>query len=78
MTSTETTDLDALNDRAWMAERIGKTEDWIAHNMGRIPHVKVGRTPCFTERLAREYLDAQTVRPASGQTKRSVAARRTR
>lgn len=73
------TDLDALHDRAWMASRILKSEDWIAHNMGKVPHIRIGMTPYFTERLAREFLEASTVRPASGQTERSRrAVRRSR
>lgn len=70
--------LDELQDRAWMAARIKKSEDWIAHHMSQVPHIRVGQTPYFTERLAREYLDAKTVRPASGQTARSRSARRSR
>lgn len=72
----ETIDLDQLRDREWMSERIGKSVDWIAHNMGKVPHIRVGKTPFFTERLAREFLEAATVRPSSGQTERSRMARR--
>ena len=74
----ETQDLDALRDRAWMAGRIQKSEDWIAHHMAKVPHVKIGGTPFFTERLAREFIEASTVRPASGQTARSRGSRANR
>jgi len=77
-TDTQTVDLDKMHDRDWMAARIGKSTDWIEHHMRQVPHIRVGRTPFFTERLAREYLEAQTVRPVSGQTSRSRGARRTR
>ncbi len=78
MTDQTTQDLDALHNRAWMAQRIGKSTDWIAHNMGKVPHIRVGQTPFFTERLAREFLEAATIRPASGQSARSRSARRSR
>jgi len=74
MTAETTTDLDALRDIEWMSQRINKSVDWIAHNMRRVPHVKIGRNVRFTERLAREFIEAATVRPASGQTKASRQA----
>lgn len=79
MTAAVEEDLDELRSREWMAERIKKSPDWIAHNMRKVPHVRIGKTAYFTERLAREFLEAATVRPASGQTERSRrAARRPR
>lgn len=71
-------DLDALRDRAWMAQRIQKSVDWIDHNIRKVPHIRIGGSVFFTERLAREFIEAATVRPASGQTARSRAARRTK
>lgn len=79
MTAQETIDLDELNSRAWMAARIKKSEDWISHNLAKVPYIKIGRDVWFTERLAREYLEAQTVKPTVGRTARSVnSARRAR
>ena len=74
---TNADDLDARQDRAWMSERIGKSQDWISHNMGEIPHVKIGKTPWFTERLARQFIEAHTFIP-NARTKRSQTAGRKR
>lgn len=67
-----------LEDRAWMSRRIRKSEDWIAHNMARVPHIKVGRDVWFTETHAQMFLKAHEVLPEYGRTERSRNSRRAR
>lgn len=75
MTDTDVTvDLDKFEDRKWMAARIRKSEDWIAHNLARIPHVKIGKDVWFTERHARAFIEAHEVKPALGRTPASRGA----
>lgn len=66
---------DELHDRQWLSERIRKSEDWIAHNLRHIPHIKVGRDVWFTEDHAQEFLAAHEVKPALGRTPASRAKR---
>lgn len=51
-------------DAAWFAERIGKTADWVTRHLDDIPHMRIGRTPRFTERDLADYLAAERVLPA--------------
>lgn len=54
-----------LHDAAWMAARLGKSEDWVrrAANRGELPHHRTGRNLRFTETDLADYL-AQTAVPA--------------
>lgn len=63
-----------LHDKAWMAERIRKSEDWIAHNMARIPHIKIGKSVWFTQDdvdafFAAHRVDAQVGRTAASRSR---------
>lgn len=69
-------DLDEFQTRAWMSDRIRKSEDWIAHNLARIPHIKIGKDVWFTEAHARAFIDAHEVKPSIGRTPASRSARR--
>lgn len=72
----ETLAADDLHDKAWMSERIKKSPDWIAHNMARIPHIKIGKDVWFTEAHAVAFIKAHEVNPEVGRTPRSRQARR--
>lgn len=53
----------ALHDAAWMAGRIGRTEDWVrrAANRGDLPHHRVGRSLRFTDQDVTDFLDMTAV-----------------
>lgn len=75
MTETATeVDLDKFHGRQWMSDRIRKSEDWIAHSLAHIPHVKIGKDVWFTERHARAFIEAHEVKPALGRTPASRGA----
>lgn len=63
--STSTIDPDdlATHDAAWFGEHIGKKADWVTRHLDDIPHIRVGRTPRFTEQHLRDYLAAEYVAP---------------
>lgn len=56
------TDIDT-HDAAWFGERIGKSPDWVTRHLDDIPHIRIGRSPRFTERDLADYLDAERVVP---------------
>ncbi len=57
-----------LHDTAWMGEQIGKSADWVRHNIAEIPHRRIGRTIRFTDQDLADYLESQAVRPIRMQT----------
>lgn len=65
-----------MHDRAWMAAQIRKSEDWIAHNMHKVPHIKIGRDVWFTPEHVAEFIEAHQVKPSVGRTQKSRSARR--
>ena len=75
MTVSDTRRTDDLNDKAWMAARIRKSEDWINHNLRKIPHIKIGANVWFTEEHAVAFLKAHEVLPSTGRTERSRRAK---
>lgn len=66
-----------FHDATWMAERIGKSEDWVrrAANRGDIPHHRVSRSLCFTEEDLEEVKRLTAV-PARSMGRSRTARRR--
>lgn len=65
------------HDKAWMAEQLGKTVDWVTRHLDDIPHHKVGASVRFTEANLAAYLAQTEVQPnimrASTRSRRKTA-----
>ena len=66
-----------LHDSAWFAGKVGKTTDWVRHNLARIPHRKIGRSVAFTDDDLTAYLEQVAVRPRRMETTGRKRNRRT-
>lgn len=53
------------HDAAFVAEQIGKTENWVKANAARLPHHRFGKTYVFTDDDIAEMLAGAKRRPDS-------------
>lgn len=58
----------AVYDMEWFGQKIGKSADWVRHNIGKIPHRRIGRSIAFTDADLAAYLDQSFVQPKRMQT----------